>query len=41
MTFIDNTQSILTTVQNNILTLQFNRPERKNALTTAMYKMLA
>ena len=32
---------ILTTTTNGILTLEFNRPERKNAITGAMYQTLA
>ncbi len=32
---------ILTTTANGILTLEFNRPERKNAITGAMYTTLA
>ena len=32
---------ILITRQNQILTLQFNRPEKKNAITAAMYQTLA
>ena len=32
---------ILTELENRILTLRFNRPERKNALTLAMYSALA
>jgi enoyl-CoA hydratase/carnithine racemase len=32
---------ILTTQSNGILTLEFNRPERKNAITGAMYSTLA
>ena len=32
---------ILTTTANGILTLEFNRPERKNAITGAMYTLLA
>jgi enoyl-CoA hydratase/carnithine racemase len=41
MTSIASIQSILTNVQDGILTLQINRPERKNALTAAMYAALA
>ncbi len=32
---------ILTRLENRVLTLSFNRPERKNALTLAMYSALA
>jgi enoyl-CoA hydratase/carnithine racemase len=32
---------ILTNIQNNILTIQFNRPEKKNAITAAMYQTMA
>ena len=32
---------ILITRQNQVLTLQFNRPEKKNAITAAMYQMMA
>lgn len=32
---------ILSNQENGILTLQFNRPERKNAITANMYQMLA
>jgi len=32
---------ILTTTANNILTLEFNRPARKNAITGAMYQTMA
>ncbi len=32
---------ILTTTASGILTLQFNRPERKNAITGAMYQTMA
>lgn len=32
---------ILTSIASGILTLQFNRPERKNAITGAMYQSLA
>ena len=32
---------ILTTTANGILTLEFNRPERKNAITGAMYATMA
>ncbi|GAB3539978.1 enoyl-CoA hydratase [Noviherbaspirillum agri] len=32
---------ILTTKSNGILTIEFNRPEKKNAITSAMYQMMA
>ena len=32
---------ILTSIANGILTIEFNRPERKNALTAAMYQAVA
>jgi enoyl-CoA hydratase/carnithine racemase len=32
---------ILTTKSNGILTIEFNRPERKNAITSAMYQAMA
>lgn len=32
---------ILTTKQNGILTIEFNRPEKKNAITSEMYQMMA
>jgi enoyl-CoA hydratase/carnithine racemase len=32
---------ILTTKSNGILTIEFNRPERKNAITAAMYQTIA
>ncbi|MYM35969.1 enoyl-CoA hydratase [Duganella sp. FT94W] len=32
---------ILSSIQNGILTLEFNRPERKNAITAAMYQSMA
>lgn len=32
---------ILTTKANGILTIEFNRPEKKNAITSAMYQMMA
>jgi hypothetical protein len=32
---------ILTTKSNGILTIEFNRPERKNAITGAMYTTMA
>jgi len=32
---------ILTTTANGILTLEFNRPERKNAITGTMYQIMA
>jgi enoyl-CoA hydratase/carnithine racemase len=32
---------ILSSKANGILTLEFNRPERKNSITTAMYKTMA
>jgi enoyl-CoA hydratase/carnithine racemase len=32
---------ILTTKSNGILTIEFNRPERKNAITAAMYQAMA
>ena len=32
---------ILATTANGVLTLEFNRPERKNAITGAMYTTLA
>ncbi len=32
---------ILTKIENGILNLQFNRPEKKNAITAAMYQSLA
>lgn len=33
--------SILTTQENGILTIEFDRPERKNAITSAMYQAMA
>ena len=36
-----STDLIITGLQNGILTVQINRPEKKNALTTAMYDALA
>ena len=33
--------SILTSTENGILTIEFNRPERKNAITVAMYQAMA
>lgn len=32
---------ILSSIENGILTLEFNRPERKNAITAAMYQIMA
>ncbi len=32
---------ILTSKENGILTIEFNRPERKNAITTAMYQTMS
>lgn len=32
---------ILTRKEQGILTIEFNRPEKKNAITTAMYRMMA
>lgn len=32
---------ILTRKENGILTIEFNRPEKKNAITSAMYQMMA
>ena len=32
---------ILSTKENGVLTLEFNRPERKNAITAAMYQSMA
>jgi enoyl-CoA hydratase/carnithine racemase len=32
---------ILSSIENGILTLEFNRPERKNAITAAMYQAMA
>jgi len=32
---------ILSSIENGILTLEFNRPERKNAITAAMYQTMA
>lgn len=32
---------ILNTVENGVMTLKFNRPEKKNAITAEMYQMLA
>ena len=32
---------ILTTIANNVLTISFNRPEKKNAITAAMYQLMA
>lgn len=32
---------ILTTIANGILTIEFNRPEKKNAITSAMYQSMA
>ena len=32
---------ILTRKEHNILTIEFNRPEKKNAITAAMYQMMA
>ena len=32
---------ILSTKENGVLTLEFNRPERKNAITAAMYQTMA
>ncbi|WP_432381244.1 enoyl-CoA hydratase [Duganella sp. P38] len=32
---------ILSSIENGILTLEFNRPERKNAITAAMYQSMA
>lgn len=32
---------ILTSIANGVLTIEFNRPERKNAITTAMYQAMA
>lgn len=32
---------ILTTKANGILTIEFNRPEKKNAITSAMYQIMA
>jgi enoyl-CoA hydratase/carnithine racemase len=32
---------ILTSKQNGILTIEFNRPEKKNAITSEMYQMMA
>jgi enoyl-CoA hydratase/carnithine racemase len=33
-------QEVLTRVEGGVLTITFNRPERKNAITTAMYRAL-
>ena len=33
--------NIITTTKNGILTIQFNRPDKKNSITSAMYKMMA
>jgi len=33
--------SIVTAIEQGIMTLQFNRPERKNAITSVMYQALA
>ena len=32
---------ILSSKENGVLTLEFNRPERKNAITAAMYQTMA
>jgi enoyl-CoA hydratase/carnithine racemase len=32
---------ILSSISDGILTLEFNRPERKNAITAAMYQSMA
>lgn len=32
---------ILTSIENGILTIQFNRPEKKNAITAAMYQTMS
>jgi len=32
---------ILTQIENGILTISFNRPEKKNAITTTMYQAMA
>jgi len=32
---------ILTSIENGILTIEFNRPEKKNAITAAMYQTMA
>jgi enoyl-CoA hydratase/carnithine racemase len=32
---------IVSSKENGILTLEFNRPERKNAITAAMYQTMA
>jgi enoyl-CoA hydratase/carnithine racemase len=32
---------ILSSINDGILTLEFNRPERKNAITAAMYQSMA
>lgn len=38
---MDTNQDIINTVENGILHLQFNRPQKKNAITQAMYQSLA
>jgi enoyl-CoA hydratase/carnithine racemase len=37
----ENCMEILTTKADGILTIEFNRPERKNAITAAMYQAMA
>jgi len=32
---------IITSKQNGILTIEFNRPDKKNAITSAMYQIMA
>ena len=32
---------ILTTKQNGILVIEFNRPQKKNSITAAMYQIMA
>jgi enoyl-CoA hydratase/carnithine racemase len=32
---------ILTSKQNGILVIEFNRPEKKNSITAAMYQIIA
>jgi enoyl-CoA hydratase/carnithine racemase len=38
---MDNTMDIQTQKENGVLTINFNRPEKKNAITTSMYQAMA
>ena len=38
---MDKNMDILTHKENGILTISFNRPEKKNAITAAMYQTMA